>query len=70
MSTYFTATGLNVTVLALYRVKNILAITEPIITTLSDPVLIVRRPKLTEGFLAYFKKYSTVNPSVTWFARL
>jgi hypothetical protein len=40
MSTYFTATGLNVTVLALYRVKkkHILAITEPKIATLSNPV--------------------------------
>jgi hypothetical protein len=43
--------GLNVTVQALQRVKNILVIMEQIITTLFDRVLIVRYPMLLRAFV-------------------
>ncbi len=46
----------NVTIQALHRVKNILVITELIITTLSDWVLLVKLSHATEGLCAYLKK--------------
>jgi hypothetical protein len=52
----FTETSLNLTVLVLHRVKNIIVITEPIITTLFDRVLKLRQFQATEGFCAYLKK--------------